>query len=93
MREFLRKRKKAILSGISMVGMLVLISVIALLLMLAFDIIYFEDGFNFNTEIFDDFKNLFDYSLIFASYFVCFRKSVCNFFYCFHSFLCFFDIL
>lgn len=57
LREFLRKRKKAILSGISMVGMLVLISVIALLLMLAFDIIYFEDGFNFNTEIFDDFKS------------------------------------
>lgn len=40
-----------------MLGALVVISVISLLLLIAFDIIYFEDGFNFNTELFDDFSS------------------------------------
>ena len=56
MREFLRKNKRGIIGGILMLAVIAAISCITLLLLSAFDVVYYEDGMKFNAEIFDSFK-------------------------------------
>ena len=54
---FLKKNKKIIINGISLILIFLLISLVSLLILWAFDIVYFEDGVNINIELFDQFKN------------------------------------
>ena len=56
-KDFLRKNCKRILSVLLMLATLALISVISMLLLWAFDIIYFDDGMQMNVELFNVFKN------------------------------------
>ena len=56
MKEFLRKNKRAIISGILLLATVAAISCITLLVLSAFDVVYYEDGMKFNVEIFDSFR-------------------------------------
>ena len=55
--EFLQKNKKSILNVVLALLVLILISVVSMLLLWAFDIIYFEDGMRINVELFNSFKS------------------------------------
>ena len=57
MLAFLQKNKKILINGLSLILVFVLISFVSLLILCAFDIVYFDDGVNINIELFDQFKN------------------------------------
>lgn len=57
MKNFLVKYKKAIINGLLTLLVFVGISVIAMLVLWAFGVIYFDDGMQFNVHIFDAFKS------------------------------------
>ena len=61
---FLKKNKKIITNGISLILIFLLISLVSLLILWAFDIVYFDDGININVELFEQFKNSWYGSLI-----------------------------
>lgn len=61
---FLKKNKKTIINGITLLLVFLLISLVSLLILCAFDIVYFDDGANINVELFDQFKNSWYGSLI-----------------------------
>lgn len=54
---FFLKNKRALLNMLIMLAFFVVLSVVSALLLMAFDVIYFEDGMHFNVDLFDDFKN------------------------------------
>ena len=54
---FLQKNKKILINGLSLILVFILISFVSLLILWAFDIVYFDDGVNINIELFDQFKN------------------------------------
>ena len=56
-KAFLKKEKKGIINILITIAAFVLLSVIAMLLLMAFDVIYFEDGMHFNIELFDSFRS------------------------------------
>ena len=55
-RSFFSKNKKAILNILLLLVGVVAISLVTLLLLTVFDIVYFEDGMKFNSELFHSFK-------------------------------------
>ena len=57
MKEFWHKNKKSILNIFLMLLTVALISVISMLILLAFDVIYFDDGMQINVDLFNSFKN------------------------------------
>lgn len=54
---FWERNKKKIVSVLVMVASVVALSVVALLILWAFGIVYFDDGLQINAELFDSFKN------------------------------------
>ena len=54
---FWERNKKKIVSVLVMVSSVVALSVVALLILWAFGVIYFNDGIQINAELFDSFKN------------------------------------
>ena len=57
MKEFLRKNKRLIERSLLTLGILVLFSALAAILLIAFDVLYFDGGIQFNIHIFDSFTN------------------------------------
>ena len=57
MKAFFKKYKKSILNMLLLLCTIVAISGISLLLLVAFDILYIDDGIKFNTELFDSFRS------------------------------------
>ncbi len=55
-KDFLKKHRKQILELLAMLAILVVISVITFLVLLTFNVVYFEDGMKFNTELFHAFR-------------------------------------
>ena len=55
-KEFFSRNKKLILNSLLLILGVVAISVATLLLLVAFDVVYFEDGMNFNSAMFMSFK-------------------------------------
>ena len=55
-KAFLKKNKKWIVSLLIILSIMVIVSVVTFLLLLAFNVVYFDDGMRFNTELFDSFK-------------------------------------
>ena len=55
--EFFKKNKKKILNGVFVALGVLGVSCLSLLILLAFGIVYFEDGLQFNVELFNSFKN------------------------------------
>ena len=64
MKEFFKKNKTFIANITILLLIFLLISLISLFLLWAFDIVYFDDGININIEMFDRFKNSWYGSLI-----------------------------
>lgn len=62
--EFFKKNKKLIVNIIFLLMIFLLISLVSLLILCAFDIVYFDDGINMNIELFDRFKNSWYGSLV-----------------------------
>ena len=62
--EFFKKNKKLIVNIILLLMIFLLISLISLFVLWAFDIVYFDDGININIELFDRFKHSWYGSLI-----------------------------
>lgn len=63
--EFVKRKKKALISlGITLL-ICVAISVLSMLALMIFDVIYFDDGMKFNVELFHSFKNSWYGSIIF----------------------------
>lgn len=56
-KAFLIKEKKGIINILITLAAFVLLSVVAMLLLMAFEVIYFEDGMHFNIELFDSFRS------------------------------------
>ena len=54
---FWERNKKKIVSVLVMVASVVALSVVAMLILWAFGVIYFNDGIQINAELFDSFKN------------------------------------
>lgn len=57
LKDFLVKYKKAIINGLLTLLIFVAISVVAMLILWACGVIYFDDGMQFNIHIFDSFKS------------------------------------
>ncbi len=57
MRDFLKKYKKVIIEVLAIIGIVAAVSLVSALLLLAFNIIYFDDGMKFNVELFSSFKS------------------------------------
>ncbi len=57
MKEFLKKNKKIIFNSLLTLLILVLFSAIAAILLIAFDVLYYDGGIQFNVHIFDSFAN------------------------------------
>ena len=57
MKEFLKKYKEKIIKLLIAIFTLILISVLVMVLLLAFNVIYYDSGFHFNEELFNWFKN------------------------------------
>ncbi len=57
MKEFLTKRKKLIIDILIMLVIIVALSVVSLLIFSAFGILSYEDGIQFNTNLFDSFRD------------------------------------
>ena len=55
-KAFFKKNKKWIVSLLIILSIMVIVSVVTFLLLLAFNVVYFDDGMRFNTELFDSFK-------------------------------------
>ena len=55
-KAFFNKNKKIIVSLLILLSIMVVISVVTFVLLLAFDVVYFDDGMRFNTELFDSFR-------------------------------------
>lgn len=56
-KAFLIKEKRGIINILIMLACVVLLSVVTMLLLMAFNFIYFEDGMHFNTELFHSFRS------------------------------------
>ena len=56
-KSFFVKNKKALLNLFIMLIFFVILSVVSALLLMAFNVIYFEDGMHFNAELFDSFRS------------------------------------
>ena len=56
-KAFLIREKKGIINMLIVLAGAVLISVITMLLLMAFEVIYFEDGMQFNLELFNSFRS------------------------------------
>lgn len=56
-RTFFAKNKKALLNLLIMLAFFVILSVVSALLLMAFNVIYFEDGMHFNEELFHSFRS------------------------------------
>ena len=56
-KRFFLKNKKALLNLLIMLVFFVALSVVSALLLMAFNVIYFEDGMHFNADLFDDFRS------------------------------------
>ncbi|MBQ9071198.1 MAG: VTT domain-containing protein [Clostridia bacterium] len=56
MKAFFKRNKKALLNILLILASVVAISVVTMLLLMAFDIVYFDDGMKFNLEIFHSFR-------------------------------------
>lgn len=57
MSEFIKSKSKIIIKTLIIIAAFVAISVISALILMAFGIIYFEDGIKLNVELFNSFKN------------------------------------
>ena len=57
MKEFLQKNKKRILNIILLLSIFLALSLVAMFLLMAFDVIYFDEGVQFNQELFLSFRN------------------------------------
>ena len=57
MRGFLLKNKKLILNAIILLMIFLLISLVSLLILWAFDIVYLDDGIQINVEMFERFRS------------------------------------
>lgn len=57
MSDFLRSKAKLLLKILIIIAAFVAISLISMLILIAFGIIYFEDGVHLNTELFNSFKS------------------------------------
>ena len=57
MKDFLKKNKRLIGRSLLTLGILVLFSALAAILLIAFDVLYFDGGIQFNIHIFDSFTN------------------------------------
>ncbi len=57
MKDFLRKNKRLITRSLLTLGILVLFSFFAAILLVAFDVLYFDGGIQFNVHIFDKFAS------------------------------------
>ena len=57
MKPFFVRNKKKILEMLAIVAALVLVSILVVVLLKAFNVIYFDDGMKFNIDLFDEFKN------------------------------------
>lgn len=53
---FFNKNKKFIITLLILLSIMVVISVVTFVLLLAFNVVYFDDGMRFNTELFDSFR-------------------------------------
>ncbi len=56
-KAFLIKEKKGIINILILLAGVVLLSIVTMLLLIAFEVIYFDDGMHFNTELFHTFKS------------------------------------
>ena len=57
MKEFVNKRKKLIINILIMIAIIVVFSIVSTLLLSAFGVISFDDGIQFNTSLFDRFRD------------------------------------
>ena len=57
MGEFIKSKSKIIIKTLIIIAAFVAISFLSALIMMAFGIIYFEDGIKLNVELFNSFKN------------------------------------
>ena len=57
MKKFLQKNKKRILNVSLLLLSFIALSLVAMLLLMAFNVVYFDDGVQFNAELFSSFKN------------------------------------
>ena len=57
MKEFVNKRKKLIINILIMLAIIVVFSIVSTLLLSAFGVISFDDGIQFNTSLFDRFRD------------------------------------
>ena len=57
MKQFFVKNKKKILSGLFLIVIVATITVLSLLILQTFGIVYYEDGIKVNQELFNSFKN------------------------------------
>lgn len=57
MKEFFKKNKVKIVEVLIMIAILIIISVVSMLILRAFGVIYYDDGMKINTELFNSFKN------------------------------------
>lgn len=57
MKEFVKKNKRLIIRSILTLGILVIFSVLAAILLMAFDVLYYDGGIQFNVHIFDSFTS------------------------------------
>lgn len=57
MKVFFRKNLKLMLKGLLVLALLVGISTVSMLILMAFGVVYFDDGIALNTELFASFKN------------------------------------
>ncbi len=56
-KDLLTAHKKQIINILATLVLIVIISVLTFLILCAFDVVYFEDGMKFNTELFDSFRS------------------------------------
>ena len=55
MKEFVKKNKRLIIRSLLTLGIFVIFSVLAAILLIAFDVLYYDGGIQFNIHIFDKF--------------------------------------
>ncbi len=75
--NFFKKNKKSLLNMCIALATLITISFLSMLIFMAFDIIYFDDGIKFNTEIFNSFKNSWYGWLVFIGIQILFTILLC----------------
>ena len=56
-KDFITKNKKLIISILILIAIMAAISIITFVLLLAFDVVYYDDGMRFNVELFENFKS------------------------------------